>query len=418
MPGLIRLLPAPLALGLVAVLAAHCPAATWHIYADGSGDAPTIQGGIGLAGPGDTVLVGPGTYHEQIDFLGKNIVVKGAMGAAATILDGTGLGTYGVSFFSGETRGAVLTGFTVTRSPLGIAILESEPSVIDNIVTANGGTSLYAGIICTGNGGPGPWSPLFQANVVSNNVANHAPGIAAQKKMIPEVLDNVIIGNHANTGDGGGILIRTEFDGTIIRGNWIQDNYAGDHGGGIAVAGISGATVDAEISYNTLVGNRADGVEGSGDSGGGFWIEDTNAWIHHNTIVQSTGNGFNNTHGGAIVARMTGSPLIEQNIIAFTDNGGGIFCKPNVTPIIRNNLAWQNQPVEGAGLCSGWWQGDGNVLADPMFCDLQAGVLTVAGGSPALTHPAGPLGAYPAPGCQPILIQPVTWSGLKSRFRH
>jgi len=63
MHHVIRFFPPSLALGLVAVLAAHCPAATWHIYADGSGDAPTIQDGIGLADPGDTVLVGPGTYH-------------------------------------------------------------------------------------------------------------------------------------------------------------------------------------------------------------------------------------------------------------------------------------------------------------------------------------------------------------------
>jgi hypothetical protein len=234
--------------------------------------------------------------------------------------------------------------------------------------------------------------------------------------MIPEVLDNVIIGNHANTGDGGGILIRTEFDGTIIRGNWIQDNYAGDHGGGIAVAGISGAPVDVEISLNVVLNNTAEGERD--ENGGGIWLQETNAWVHHNTIVQNAGNGLDSTYGGGIAVHEPGSPLIEQNIIAFTTNGGGILCHSNVTPIIRNNLAWQNQPVEGAGLCSGWWQGDGNVLADPMFCDLQAGVLTVAGGSPALTHPAGPLGAYPAPGCQPILIQPVTWSGLKSRFRH
>ncbi len=39
------------------------------------GDVPNIQSGINVATDGDTVLVAPGIYTENIDFLGKNIVV-------------------------------------------------------------------------------------------------------------------------------------------------------------------------------------------------------------------------------------------------------------------------------------------------------------------------------------------------------
>jgi predicted outer membrane repeat protein len=406
----------PLIVVIGGLTASTAQARTWYIQADGLGDAPTIQAGINSAATGDVVLVGPGTYHEQIDFKGKNITVRGEMGAAATILDGTGLGIDGVLFQSGETRSAVLDGFTITHSKIGVTIFQSQPSILRNIVTGNGGLGLYAGILCTANGQPGPWSPLIQENAVTNNLTTGTgSGIAAFKKMTPEILDNYIAGNHAGIGDGGGIYIRTEFSGTIIRGNRIENNYAGDHGGGIYVAGLT--QVGVEIAENVIWNNVADGLGTTGESGGGVWCAVTNAWIHHNTILENTGRGPNSTYGGGIGVHEPGSPVIEQNIIAFTTVGGGVFCHTSVTATIRNNLGWQNLPVEGVGLCSTWWQSDGNVIADPLFCGRESGDFSVADISPALTHPNGPLGALPTAGCSATPVAPVTWGRLKTLYR-
>ena len=185
---------------LLTLVAGVASARTWQILADGTGDAPSIQAGIDSAAVGDTVLVGSGTYHEAIDFLGKDVVVKSSSGPEVTILDGSGLGRYVVSILSHEGRSAVLEGLTVTGGGLGVAIFQANPSIIDNIVRDNQGTSLGigAGILMSGDGEPGPWSPLIQGkdgDLQYNN--RYSAGIGCQKKMIPEILDNYIAHNHA-----------------------------------------------------------------------------------------------------------------------------------------------------------------------------------------------------------------------------
>jgi hypothetical protein len=89
-------------------------ARTWIVREDGSGDMPTIQGGIVRAVTGDTVLVMPGTYHEDIDFLGKGVLLKSDSGPEVTILNGANEDSSIVIFKRGETSQAVLDGFTLT----------------------------------------------------------------------------------------------------------------------------------------------------------------------------------------------------------------------------------------------------------------------------------------------------------------
>jgi parallel beta-helix repeat protein len=429
----VSLLVAGLAVGLSTGVA---ESATWVVAQDGTGDFYEIARAVRGAVAGDTVLVRPGTYRENIQFQGADIVLRSADGPEATVIDGSAADAPVVEFNSGESRACRIEGFTLTggrgggsfageKVGGGILVQDAEPTIIGNVVVGNevnGSTAggRGGGIFCRA-GFPDESKPervpLIQDNSITNNRSNgNGGGIAIQSRAGAEIIGNTIEQNTAARGDGGGIWILVRIDPMIsIRDNRIANNRAWDHGGGL-YAGTAGALprLTLHIEGNLIHDNLAEGTEQTGDSGGGIWLACTAATVVRNTIVRNEGRGPGGGYGGGTVFLRVGSPVVERNIIALGVAGGGVLCTDQSTPVFRDNLLWANPGGDALGDCDSWIGKDGNVVADPLFCDAVSGDFSVGTNSPALTHAASPIGAIAEPGCSAgVLVQPTTWSQLK-----
>jgi parallel beta-helix repeat protein len=221
-----------------AMLAVAARAATINV---GPGQAyTTIQSGINAANNGDTVLVAPGTYYENIDFLGKAITVTSSGGSAVTIIDGGGApGKATVSFQTNELRDSVISNFTIrnggyatftSESNAGVYALLSAPTITNNIITANQCDGVYLQV---------------SAASVSNNEINQS--------LQPTALPNYCSFPGYGVVVYGSSAIGPYAEVSII-GNTIEDNNCDSECGGIELWGgtalIQGNTIRNNISFS------------------------------------------------------------------------------------------------------------------------------------------------------------------------
>jgi parallel beta-helix repeat protein len=113
-------------------------------------DYPTIQDAINAAINGQTILVAPGTYIENINFLGKAITVKSTDGPGTTIIDGRYFMSV-VTFNNSEASTSILEGFTLINGDAywgaGVRCIGSSPTIKNNSITqdcvSNKGWGIY-----------------------------------------------------------------------------------------------------------------------------------------------------------------------------------------------------------------------------------------------------------------------------------
>ncbi|MBC8527261.1 MAG: carboxypeptidase regulatory-like domain-containing protein, partial [Candidatus Cloacimonetes bacterium] len=214
----------------------------WHVSTTGSnttGDGSlqnpfaTIQHGIVTSSEGDTVLVQPGTYVENINYNGKNITVaskylttQDTSYISQTVIDGNNDDTV-VEFSNGEDMTAILTGFTIRNGNAndggGIyCYYNSDPSLV-NVTISNNTANNGGGVYCRINS-----DPSFVNVTISSNTANDGGGIYCYYNSDPSLVNVTISSNTAT--NGGGIYCNNDSDPSLVNVT-ISSNTAINAGG-------------------------------------------------------------------------------------------------------------------------------------------------------------------------------------------
>ncbi len=268
-------------------------------------DQPSIQAGINIANPGDTISVAAGTYEEWLSFRGKDITVQSRDGAPTTMING-GDADSAVVFAHGESEAAILRGFTITGAGngtefegltmgAGIYIYNASPTIEDCVIhdchaQMGGGVSMFQA------------DPVFRNVVLSGNTATlDGGGMRIHNLSHPMITGCTFIANDAVV-HGGGLAYGNDSNG--IHENCVfEGNSAGIRGGGLSKACDCS---NALISGTILCNNSPDHILGSWtDLGGNELCE-----LCANDVTADGGVGVDDVL--AIVAAWGGCICVED----------------------------------------------------------------------------------------------------------
>jgi hypothetical protein len=357
------------------------------------GDQPTIQSGINAASNGDTVVIYPGLYYENIIFRGKNIVITSRFYETgdlsfihSTVINGSHPSHADtascVLIINHEDSTAILQGFTITGGK-GTKWKDEHSSG----TYREGGGILVAFT-----------SPIIRNNLIINNeaidmsgVTNAGGGGIRAGDGNPQILNNVIAQNKGQYGGSGVVL---NWTGTIMRNNILVKNSGGhDDGGGALWVNNSGPSPKI-IENNTFADNQLLAIY--------LWQGSVSI---HNSIIWG-----NTPTSGSQIDKNSGSV-----IVSYCDIQGGLSGTGNIAndPLFSDTLYHLNT----TSLCID--AGD----TSSRFNDVENPLLPGTAIGPSKGGLRNDIGAYGGPGANelPFFSVPTEVSGssmyLPSEFR-
>ncbi|NNF05792.1 MAG: hypothetical protein HKN21_03440 [Candidatus Eisenbacteria bacterium] len=418
-------MPALLAGTLLVFYVPEALAETLHVKTSTSSRFVKIQDAIDFAKDSDVILVGSGTFTENIDLLGKAVVIRSEFGAQATTIDGGKKGAV-VRCASGERETSVIDGFTLTngrgdidfsaRRGGGIFCVGSTPTIRNCWIVNNHteGDRAWGGAVYLTESGPG--TLILEGNVIADNSSYRVGGgLCLLGDAI--VRNNKILRNSSLNGDGGGIY--SPVGNIVLEENLIEGNVARDRAGGAYFLRPGPRQGAVTIFRNIIVSNTASTLFGEECGGGGLWLFGGTIEVRENTIAYNRATAANAFGGGGICVNEVRDPIVIERNIIYRNQEGGVDCWhcEQRQPILRRNILYANGVDEVLSEGSGVFDASENLFVDPMFCELPDNDFgSVAGASPALNQPYGTIGAVETPGCGPFIavsVEETTWGGIK-----
>jgi len=211
------------------------------------GNHATIQQAINAALPGDTVIVAPGTYNENVHM--KDGVDLLGSGAEVTTIDAQGYG----DVVNACVNNATISGFTLRNSGesdlghynCGVYIDGNyAPIVRNNVIVGN-------------NNGIGIWygaNPDIRNNIIKDNFDGFYVYGDDARPCNPSIINNTIVDNERS-----GIVLRVKVSPTILNniitghvGGWTSGDQFFPNSSGINFNGVTGSPV---LDYNDVWNN-------------------------------------------------------------------------------------------------------------------------------------------------------------------
>jgi parallel beta-helix repeat protein len=279
---------------------------------------PNIYSAIGGSAPGDTILVGPGTYTESV-LITKPLSLVGFN----SVIDATGK-TQGIFVDGISTPGLAwvhISGFTVENANgEGILVANASSVTVSSNTVLDNDKGLVAGTCTT--------LPSFETAELSDcGEGIHLLGA-----------DHAIVTGNTVHNNSGGILVSD--DTAAVHDNLISYNSSYDNGYacGIVLAShapapVSGSKVPLGVYHNTVYKNSSmrNGLLNGGGSGIGIFASIPGAMSYGNVVVENLVSG-NGQPGIALHSHTPDQKLTDNMIVGNTSTGNAADSADATTP--------------------------------------------------------------------------------------